>query len=156
MIEKVLVRNRKTGKEKTVPPQTAEMMKNEAFLMEEWEVPKPGATTPHDVIKFIERKERKEDLQPVVVEEDIDDQLKQLEVLKEKLLEKKAKETAVSETEDLSIVSVKKLTDRMEYLTLDQLEGLKTDERVSVVRMVDKELKKREDEKGNISNQQDN
>ena len=125
MNEKVLVRNRKTGKEKMVPFKTAEMMKTEAFLMVDWEVPKPGAPTPHEVVVFQERKEKGEDLQPELV---------------------------VEKGEDLSIVSVKKLADRMEYLTLEQLEGLKTDIRVSVIRMVEKELKKREDEKGNTGN----
>ena len=157
MMDKVLVRNRKTGKEKWVPPSTAEMMKNEAFLKEEWEVPKPGSPTPNTVVKFIERKENGEDPQPEVVEftknddGDLDAKLKETEAILEDLLQKKAKakEEAEAAKEDLSVLSVKKLADRIEYLPLDQLEGLKIDERVSIVRMVEKELKKRNDEKGN-------
>ena len=133
MNEKVLVRNRKTGKEKMVPPGTAEMIKTEACFMEEWEVPKPGSPTPNEVVKFIERKENGEDLQPEMVE------FEKVEELQ-------------SETEDLSVLSVKKLADRMEYLTPEQLEGLNTDIRVSVIRMVEKELKKRKDEKSNTGN----
>ena len=133
MNEKVLVRNRKTGKGKMVPPGTAEMIKTEACFMEEWEVPKPGLPTPNEVVKFIERKENGEDLQPEMVE------FEKVEELQ-------------SETEDLSVLSVKKLADRMEYLTLEQLEELNTDIRVSVIRMVEKELKKRKDEKGNTGN----
>jgi len=140
MNEKVLVRNRKTGKEKMVPPGTAEMIKTEACFMEEWEVPKPGSPTPNEVVKFIERKENGEDLQPELVEF-------------EKKSEDDLKEAGCKKTcEDLSVLSVKKLADRMEYLTPDQLEGLNADIRVSVVRMVEKELKKRKDEKSNTGN----
>ena len=157
MIEKVLVINRKTGREKWVPAGTAEMMKNEDFLKKDWEVPKPGSPTPNEVVKFIERKHNDEELQPKVVEfekeseADLDAIIKEAEEKKAKLkADAEAKEKAVKE--DLSLLSVKKLADRIEYLTPDQLEGLKTDERVSVVRMVEKELKKREDEKGNTGN----
>ena len=172
MIEKVLVINRKTGKEKMVPPKTAEMMKTVPFLMKDWEVPDPGSPTPNEVVKFVERKQKGEDPQPEVVEfekkgedglseagckktcGDMEARLKEAEAAVEALLQEKAKIEADAElkAEDLSLLSVKKLADRIEYLTPDQLEGLNTDERVSVVRMVEKELKKREDEKGNTSN----
>jgi len=179
MIEKVLVINRKTGREKWVPAGTAEMMKNEDFLKKDWEVPKPGSPTPNEVVKFIERKHNDEELQPKVVEfekesedglseagckktcKDLESKLREAEAIVEELSQEKAKIDAHVEfrakeekavKEDLSLLSVKKLADRIEYLTLDQLEGLKTDERVSVVRMVEKELKKREDEKGNTGN----
>jgi len=183
MIEKVWVRNRKTGKEKEVPPKTAEMMKTIPFLMEEWEVPKPGSPTPHDVVQFIERKNNGEDLQPEKVveftkaEDDPDAEIKKAEAIIEAAKKKKAaieaekkakeeeekakvlaeaKQRAEKEAEakeDLSLLSVKKLADRIEYLTPEQLEGLKADERVSIVRMVEKELKKRKDEKSNTGNQ---
>ena len=153
MTDLVLVRNRKTGLEKMVPPATAEHMKNEACFMEEWEVPKEGSPTPHEVIKFQEKKSEE------TTAADKRHELKKAEAAVEKLKaeveakeaeaeveSKKAKEKLEAEKEDLSVLSVKKMADKLEYLTIEQLEGLRSDERVSIVRMVEKELKNREDE----------
>lgn len=152
MIEKVLVRNKHTGREKEVPAATAEIMKDEPFLKKDWEIVKPGSPTPHEVIKFQERKEDGEDLQPedgiTFVKKDTLTALEKAEAEVERLkadMERLAEEKAEEEVEDLSLLSVKKMEDKLEYLTLEQLEGLRSDERVSIVRMVEKELKKRND-----------
>ena len=119
MIEMVLVRNRHTGKEKMVPPKTADDMENVLSFKKDWEVVKEKDPPPNEVIRFQEKKMKGEDPQ-----------------------------------EDLSDLSVRQLTDKVEYLTFEQLTSLKDDERVSVRKLVDKELKKREDEKDNPSKEQ--
>ena len=116
-VELVPVRNKKTGVEKRVPPRTAEAMISEDWLKKDWELIRQDTPTPYEVIKHQEEMQKTE--QPV---------------------EQFA-------TEDLSALSVRQLTDKLEYLTVAELNNLQNDERVSVRRMVDKELKRRDDGK---------
>jgi hypothetical protein len=157
MIDMVLVRNRHTGREKEVPRGTAEMMENELFLAKDWEVVKPGAPTPHEVIEFQEKVKAGKDPQPLefVKKDTPEDMIKkaqaliaQAEALK-KAEEEKALKVNTTDVVDLATLSVRTLSDKMEYLNLEELERLKADERKSVRSMVEKELKKREDEKNN-------
>ena len=67
---------------------------------------------------------------------------------KKKEEEEKAEEDTANVV-DLATLSVRALSDKMEYLNLEELKSLEADERKSVRAMVVKELKKREDEKNN-------
>lgn len=164
----VLVRNRHTGKEKEVPRGTAEKMENELFLAKDWEVVKEGSPTPHEVVKFQDDMRKGKDPQVLefVKKDTPDEMIKKAEATikeanklkadeekakadaKKKAAEEKAEEDTANVV-DLATLSVRALSDKMEYLNLEELKSLEADERKSVRAMVVKELKKREDEKNN-------
>lgn len=120
-VDLVSVRNKKTGREKRVPRKSAQDMTSLDCWKNEWELVRQDTPTPHEVIHFQEAVKSGEDPQPV----------------------------EQFETEDLSSLSVRVLTDKIEYLTFDELEALKADERVSVRKMVDKELRRRDEKSDN-------